>query len=273
MESLCAFPGRNRFHQDSFERHETTTSLETPMEITPSNNPGHLNQEGLDIVLLSKTASRLSAATPLQDVLNEVIRFGTAVTQCDSCLIYVLEKEELVLRASKNAHAEAVDCLKMKIGQGITGWVAEHLEPVAIAERAYLDNRFEVFNELPEDRFEAFLSVPVVSGGRLVGVINIQNRTPHSYSDREVRLIATIGFLIGAEVERARLESENSLLLDRLATRTYVDRAKGILQRHLQITEGEAYRMIRRQSQNRRKTMKEVAETIMRGDDPMRFFK
>jgi uroporphyrinogen-III synthase len=166
-----------------------------------------------------------------------------------------------------------VDRLKLKIGQGITGWVAEHLEPVAIAERAYSDNRFEVFNELPEDRFEAFLSVPVVSGGRLVGVINIQNRTPHSYSDREVRLIATIGFLIGAEVERARLEGENSILLDRLATRTLVDRAKGILQRNLQMSEDEAYRMIRRESQNKRKSMKEIAETIMLGEDPVRFFK
>ena len=45
----------------------------------------------------------------------------------------------------------------MKMGEGITGWVAENRQPVAIAERAYEDSRFKFFNELPEDRFEVFL--------------------------------------------------------------------------------------------------------------------
>jgi uroporphyrinogen-III synthase len=185
-------------------------------------------------------------------------------------MIYVLENDELILQASKNPHSEALGSLKMKGGQGITGWVAEHLEPVAIAERAYSDNRFKIFNELPEDRFEAFLSVPVVSGGRLVGVINVQNRVRHQYSEPEIRSIATIGFLIGAKIETARLESENSVLLGRLATRTFIERAKRILQRNLHISEDDAYRMIRRQSQNKRKSMKEIAEAIMQNDDPMR---
>jgi uroporphyrinogen-III synthase len=239
------------------------------MENMPANNTRNRNGDSLDIALLTETASRLSAATPLREVLNEVIRFVTAVTQCDSCLIYVLDKDELVLRASMNPTLEVIDRLKMRLGQGITGWVAEHLEPVVLAERAYSDDRFKVFNELPEDRFEAILSVPVANAGHLVGVINVQNRGRHQYREREVRLIATIGFLIGAEIERARLESENSLLLDRLATRTFIDRAKGILQRNLQINEDEAYRMIRRESQNKRKSMKEIAEAIMSMDDPV----
>jgi len=243
------------------------------MGITPVNDPGFPVEENFEIVLLNQTARRLSAATPLREVLDEVVQFVTSVTNCDSCLIYVMEKDELVLRASKSSDPEVVDRLSIKIGQGIAGWVAEHLEPVALTEKAYSDDRFKPFNELPEDRFEALLSVPVVSGGRLVGVINIQNRAPHQYSDREIRLVATIGFLIGAEVERVRLEGENSLLLDRLATRTFVDRAKGILQRNLRISEEDAYRMMRRQSQDKRKCMKEIAEAIMQGDDPMRLIR
>jgi uroporphyrinogen-III synthase len=237
---------------------------------TLSENINDLNcqrQESLDIVLLNETATRLSRETPFHDVLGEVVTFVTTVVKCDSCMVYILEKDELVLRASKNPHTEVVDRLKMKMGEGITGWVAEHLEPVALAERAYADNRFILFNELPEDRFEAFLSVPIVSGGRLVGVINMQNRARHQYSNREIRLIATIGFLIGAEIERARLESENSLLQNRLATRTCVERAKGILQRELRVGEDEAYRMLRRQSQDRCKSMKEIAEAVMMSDD------
>jgi FixJ family two-component response regulator len=220
-----------------------------------------------DVAVLNKMASRLSAADPLHQVLNEVVEFVVAVVECDSCLVYVLEDDELVLRASRNPHPEVLDRLKIKVGQGITGWVAEHRQPVVVTQRAYEDPRFKLFNELPEDRFEAFLSVPLVSGGRLVGVINLQNRTPYQYSKREISLVATIGFLVGAEVERARLESERSELSSRLETRKLVERAKGILQRDLKITEEEAYRAMQRESQQRRRSMKEVAEAVILSDD------
>jgi uroporphyrinogen-III synthase len=187
--------------------------------------------------------------------------------KCDSCFVYILENDELVLRASKNPHPELVDRLKLKLGQGITGWVAERREPVVVEQGAAEDSRFNMFNELPEDHFEAFLSVPLVSGGRLVGVINLQNREPHQYMKREINLVATIGFLVGAEVERVRLDSENSELSNRLETRKLVERAKGILQRDLGVSEEEAYQTIQRESQQRRKSMKELAESIILSDD------
>jgi signal transduction protein with GAF and PtsI domain len=205
----------------------------------------------------------MSGAVPLEDLLADVVEFVTSVVKCDSCFIYVLEGEELVLRASKNPHPEAVDRLKLRVGQGITGWVAKHKEPVLIPRDASSDPRFKLFNELPEDRFEAFLSVPLVSRGRLVGVINVQNRDPHRYSEREIGLVATIGFLVGAETEMARLEGRNSELAERLEARTLVERAKGILQSDLGITEREAYQKLQRQSQQMRKSMKDIAEAIV----------
>ena len=215
------------------------------------------------VAVLRRVASRMSGAAPLEDLLADVVEFVTGVVKCDSCFIYVLEGEELVLRASKNPHPEAVDRLKLRVGQGITGWVAEHKEPVLIPRDASSDPRFKLFNELPEDRFEAFLSVPLVSRGRLVGVINVQGRDPHRYSEREIGLVATIGFLVGAETEMARLEGRNSELAERLEARTLVERAKGILQSDLGITEREAYQKLQRQSQQMRKSMKDIAEAIV----------
>jgi len=168
------------------------------------------------------------------------VKFVAEVVKCDSCFIYVLEQDELVLRASKNPHSEVVDRLKIRVGQGITGWVAEHREPVVVAQHASEDPRFKLFNELPEDSFEAFLSVPVLCREQVVGVINVQHRATHTYTRRQVRLISTIGFLVGAEIAMARLESENSLLADQLETRKVVERAKGILQRDLGMDEEKA---------------------------------
>lgn len=220
-----------------------------------------------DIAVLSKMASRLSAADALNQVLREVVEFVAAVVECDSCMIYVMEGDELVLRASKNPHPESIGRVKMQLGQGITGWVAEHRRPVAVAESASQDSRFKVFNELPEDDFQAFLSVPLVSGGRLVGVINVQSRAPHVYTQREIGLVSAIGFLVGAEVERARLETENSELSGKLEARKIVERAKGILQRELNISETEAYRILQRESQRRRRSMKDIAESVVLNDE------
>jgi uroporphyrinogen-III synthase len=174
-----------------------------------------------------------------------------------------LEGEELVLRASQNPHPEAVDNLKLRLGQGIAGWVAEHREVVMIPERAPQDPRFTSFTELAEDNYEAMLSVPVISRRRVVSVINVQHKQPHTYTTQEIKSVSTIGHLVGAAIEMARLENEVTLLSDKLATRKLVERAKGILQRELSITEQEAYALIQKQARQRRKPMKEVSEAIL----------
>lgn len=219
--------------------------------------------EDFGVAFLHGIVSRIAGSAPLRDVLGDVVEFVTSLVQCDSCFVYVLEGDELVLRASKNPHPEVVDRLKLRVGQGITGWVAEHRQPVALSANAFGDPRFQLFNELPEDRYEAFLSVPVLSRGRLVGIVNLQNRAPYKFSDREVKLIATIGLLVGAEIEMARLENENLQLLQQLEVRKLIERAKGILQHDLKLSEQEAYSVLQQQSQQRRKSMKEIAEAIV----------
>src|SRR6202161_191000 len=226
-----------------------------------------LSVEESHVDWLHEIGNRLATADGFHDVLTRVVEFATALVKCDSCLIYVLEGEELVLRASKNPHPDVVDRLKLRVGQGITGWVAEHNEPVAVAERAALDPRFQFFHELPEDSYEAFLSVPLMCRGRVVGVINIQHRAHHVYRRREIRLISTVGFLVGAEIEMARLEGANANWWEKLQTRKVVERAKGILQRDLELSEEQSYLALQRQSRQKRRPMKEIAEAIVLSDD------
>jgi len=223
--------------------------------------------EDSHVNVLHNTVSRIAAADGFHQALDRVLDFAVDLVKCDSCFIYVLSGEDLVLRASKNPHQELLDRLKLRMGQGITGWVAEHREPVAVFQEAYKDPRFQRFNELPEDRYEAFLSVPLFSRGRLVGVMNLQHRDEHTYTEREIRLLATVGSLAGAEIELARLETQNSELSQQLETRKIVERAKGILQRDLGLTEEQAYLSIQRQSRQKRKTMKEIAEAIILSEE------
>jgi uroporphyrinogen-III synthase len=226
-----------------------------------------ISVEDSHVDLLHEIGVRLATADGFHEVLSRVVDFASALVKCDACLIYVLEGDDLVLRASKNPHPEVVDRLKLRVGQGITGWVAEHQEPVAIAEKAALDPRFQFFHELPEDSYEAFLSVPLMCRGRVVGVINLQHCQHHVYRRREIRLISMVGFLVGAEIEMARLGEANSNLSEQLQTRKIVERAKGILQRDLGLSEEQAYLTLQRQSRQKRKAMKEIAEAIVLSEE------
>ena len=215
---------------------------------------------------LHEIGRRMADGRSLHDALERIVEFSATVVECDSCFLYVLEDDELILRASMNPHPQELDRLKLRLGEGITGWVAQHREPVAVACNAFHDQRFQFFNELPEDRYEAFLSVPILSRNKVTGVINLQHREPHSYTRREIRLISTIGFLVGAEIERARLEEKSFTLSEELDARKAIERAKGILQRDLNVSEQEAYFNLRRQSRRLRKSMKEVAEAVVSDD-------
>jgi uroporphyrinogen-III synthase len=219
------------------------------------------------IDFLHEITSRIASADSFHVVLNRIVEFVTSVIPCDSCFIYVLDEDKLVLRASKNPLADLVDQLGVQFGQGITGWVAEHREPVAISSNASNDPRFKPFKNLPEDHFEAMLCTPILCASKVVGVINLQHRLIYKHSTNEVRLLSMLGFLVGAEIERARLESENVELSGRLETRKAVDRAKGILQRDLALSEDEAYRAMQTESRQRRKSMREIAEAVILGED------
>jgi uroporphyrinogen-III synthase len=228
-------------------------------------------RDGLtSIDFLHEVSSRIAAADPFHAVLTSIVDFVTTAIPCDSCFIYVVEQDNLVLRASKNPHSDLVDKLGVRIGQGITGWVAEHREPVAIPSNASKDPRFMIFKNVPEDDFEAILCTPVLCANRVVGVITLQHRLSYHHTANEVKLLSTLGFLVGAEVERARLETENVQLSGRLEARKAIDRAKGVLQRDLGMSEDEAYRMMQKESRQRRISMREVADAIVLMDDMRR---
>jgi uroporphyrinogen-III synthase len=224
-------------------------------------------EDSQDVEFLHEIGSRMAAADSLNSILQRILDFISDLVRCDSCLVYVLEGDQLVLSASKNPHPDLLHRLGIAVGQGITGWVAEHRETVAIAAHASTDPRFRMFHDLPEDLYEAFLSVPILSRGRVVGVINLQHRQPHHHTQREVRLIGTIGFLVGAELELARIETEKAEIQRQLETRKLMERAKGILQKQLSLDEESAYLTLQKLSRQKRKPMREIAEAIILGEE------
>lgn len=204
----------------------------------------------------------------IDELLKEIVKIAVEVTKGDSCLIYVLgpNQQELVLRASKNPHRDLLQKVKMKLGEGITGWVAKERKPVAISNGAGQDCRFKYFRSLPEDRFEAFLSVPIINKHGVVGVINVQHKEEHIHSPMEINLLSAIGKLVGGAIENALLIEETLVLKETLELRKLIEKAKGILMKKRNLTEEEAYRILQKESMNTRTSLKEITQAIILAD-------
>src|ERR1700676_1148487 len=107
-----------------------------------------LDSESTEVDLLHDIASRITTADSLHDVLGRVLEFVSWIAKFDSCFVYVLEGNELVLSASRNSHSEELGPPRLPLGRGITGWVAQHQLPVAVAHNAFDDPRFQTFQQL-----------------------------------------------------------------------------------------------------------------------------
>ena len=227
-----------------------------------------MRQDGDYARLLLHVANRVSSAAPIDDILNEVAEFACGAAKFESCGVLVAEADHLIPRAAQSYHAEALHRVKVQTVLDSTGWTAGHSTLVAVPQNAWTDPRVKVFFNNPiEDRFEGFLAIPMVSGGRLVGTINLIDRAGLAPDECAIAFIATMGALAAAEIERVRLAGENTQLADRLEARKIVERAKGILQRNLNMSEEDAYLTLQRESRQRRKSMKEVAEAIVLSED------
>src|SRR5262245_10527679 len=171
-----------------------------------------LDLAGQELKILHQISTTISSTLDLDEVLQQIIGLVIDVTRGDSCLLYLLDESEefLVLRATKNPHPRLIGRISVKVGEGITGWVAQEAQPVAIARHASKDPRFKFFNVLPEDKYEAFLSVPIINAGRVIGVINVQHRRAHKHTDDEKTLLSIIGLQVGNAIRNARLYEETS---------------------------------------------------------------
>lgn len=165
-----------------------------------------------ELKILRKVVEITNSEMDLGTVLKDVVLTMTEMTKADSVFIYLFDdkKKNLVLMASKVPHKQELGKINLKAGEGITGWVAQENKPVAINKNAYKDRRFKNFDVLPEDRYEAFLSVPIVHKNNAIGVVNVQHKKAHTYAAATIGLIALIAKQISGAIAHARLFEETN---------------------------------------------------------------
>jgi GAF domain-containing protein len=188
------------------------------------------------VALLHRISGIVSSDMTLRKMLDALISLVVGVTSCDACLVYLLDssKAEIVLCASQLPHVGEIGNIRMKIGEGVTGWVAKHQSVVALSSRASKDPRFKSFTSLPEDTYESFLSVPLIDAGKVIGVINVHHREARDHMPEEVALLTYVAEQMGGAIAKARLSERSQAAVKKvellaavgrtITTESYLDR-------------------------------------------------
>lgn len=177
-----------------------------------------------EVQILHRISESISSTLELETVLKQIVEVVVEVTKGDACLLYLVSEttNELILRASKNPHPRLIGRISIGLGEGITGWVAREKIPVVIPRNASDDARFKFFHRLPEDRYQAFVSVPIMNQKEIVGVINVQHKRSKRYAEETLALLLTIANQVGGAIANARLYEDMRQKARRLETLSQV---------------------------------------------------
>ncbi len=174
----------------------------------PDSHPLGLADTERENVLLVAIIEAISAGPDLQPLAASVARLIVEATATDVCFVHVLDDKggALTLMGATPPFDRAVGRIRLPVGEGISGWVASHRKPAVIAAGKETDPRYRYFPELGGADYTSMVSVPMESRPTgLVGVLNAHTRERRDFTDRDVRLLSSIGSLVAGAVHQARL--------------------------------------------------------------------
>jgi signal transduction histidine kinase len=149
-----------------------------------------------------------SAGPALEPLAARVAGLIVEATGTDVCFVHVLDDSggALTLTGATPPFDGCVGKIRLPVGEGVSGWVASHRSPAVISCEKEADPRYRYFPELGGRSYTSMVSVPMESGAcGLVGVLNVHTRARREFTDRDVRLLVSIGRLVAGAVHQARL--------------------------------------------------------------------
>jgi two-component system, NarL family, sensor kinase len=164
-----------------------------------------------ELALLRELIQAASKGPGVEPLAAAAARMITAATASDVCFVHVLDDTDrsLTLAGATPPFDAEIGKIRLPLGQGISGWVASHREPVVITQDKESDPRYMPFQSLRGSDFTSMVSVPMETDpGGLVGVLNVHTVERRKFTERDVELLVMIGRLIAGAMHQARLHRQ-----------------------------------------------------------------
>ncbi len=158
------------------------------------------------IVSASELTSVFDKKSSLNTLLQDIAEMVATHMNADVCSIYLYDeyRQELVLRATVGLSPSSINEVRLKPGEGITGTALKELRPIREA-RAALNPAFKYFKDINEEKYEAFLAVPIKKGLSRIGVITLQHKQPDYFTKRDTAALKAIASQLAASIENSQM--------------------------------------------------------------------
>ena len=185
--------------------------------------------------LLRQIREAMAGGGPVQSRLDLATRIIAQSMVAEVCSLYLRRASgDLELFATEGLSPAAVHVTKMRPGEGLVGEIVRLGRPLNLSD-APNHPAFAYRPETGEDPYHAFLGVPLLRGGRTIGVLVVQNRTERNYGDDEVEDLQIIAMVLAEMVAGGELIGQGPLKDVEIAPHK-PDRLKGV-----QFADGLAY--------------------------------
>ncbi|OAN45361.1 phosphoenolpyruvate--protein phosphotransferase [Magnetospirillum moscoviense] len=162
--------------------------------------------------LLARLRDVMAGGGSAEERLEKVVHLIAADMVAEVCSCYVMRAGEVLeLFATEGLKKDAVHKTRLRVGEGLVGDVAAHARPLALAD-AQSHPHFAYRPETGEEIFHSLMGVPIIRGGRVVGVLVVQNRTQRHYSDEEIETLETVAMVLAELVASGELVSRDELV-------------------------------------------------------------
>lgn len=168
-------------------------------------------QAGLHKLEALRRLARIFRATiDVNRLLEELLEEMLALLDAERATLYLISEDGCELR-SRLVQGGAVAEIRLKVGEGIAGWVAQTGETINLID-AYADPRFNPeIDRVSGFRTRSMLCMPLPGqGGRIVGVAQILNKRGHAFDGDDEAMLAVVGAYAGIAIENARIKDERS---------------------------------------------------------------
>jgi phosphotransferase system enzyme I (PtsP) len=139
--------------------------------------------------------------------LDKIVVLIAANMVAEVCSVYVMRADgALELYATEGLNREAVHLTTMQAGEGLVGLIARTAEPLALSN-AQAHPAFSYRPETGEEIYHAFLGVPLLRAGNMLGVLVVQNRTHRTYTEEEIEALQTTAMVLAEMLASGELQA------------------------------------------------------------------
>jgi len=162
--------------------------------------------------LLARVRDVMAESGAAEERLDHITEIIAADMVAEVCSVYVRRAGDVLeLFATRGLKPSAVHNTRLNVGEGIVGDVAAKARPLALAD-AQAHPNFAYRPETGEEIYHSMVGVPVLRGGRVIGVIAVQNRTQRHYSDEEIETLQTVAMVLAELIAGGELISRDELM-------------------------------------------------------------